>query len=134
MTRARSTFEVTRWDEKPYQEGEGGFKLTRASVSKTFQGDLEGQSTVEYLMVYPGEGRGATHFVGLERVEGKLGGRPGSFVLQHTGTDDGHTAASRYFVVPGSGTGELQGLRGEGGGAISRTDTAFAFELDYVLS
>ena len=51
---AAATFEIKGWDEKPYQEGEGQAKLTRASVRKAFQGDLQGESTLEYLMAYPG--------------------------------------------------------------------------------
>jgi hypothetical protein len=53
-------------------------------------------------------------FVGLERVVGRLCDRSGSFVLRHQGTFQGGTATTDWFVVPGSGTGELTGLRGEG--------------------
>jgi len=50
----------------------------------------------------------------LERVVGKVGGRSGSFVIQSNGTFVGHSIKGTWFIVPGSGTGELQGLRGEG--------------------
>lgn len=33
---ATAIFEIKTWDEKPYQEIEGGSKLTRASVTKTY--------------------------------------------------------------------------------------------------
>jgi len=39
----------------------------------------------------------------------------GSFVLQDHGTLAGITVRGEWFVVPGSGTGELTDLRGEGG-------------------
>ena len=34
---AAATFEIKSWDEKPYDEFAGGRKLTRASVTKSFQ-------------------------------------------------------------------------------------------------
>lgn len=53
-------------------------------------------------------------FVGIERVTGKIGSRQGSFLLQDAGTLEGNTVKGDWFVVPGSGTGELSGLRGDG--------------------
>lgn len=111
-TQARCTFSVQAWDEKTFTEGEDTLKLTHASISKTFSGDLEGQGILWYLMFYgPGE---RTRVVGMERVIGKLGGKSGSFVLEHDGGDDGQEARTRVTVLPGSGTGELEGLRGSG--------------------
>ncbi len=130
-TPATAKFQVKNWDEKPYHEGEGKAKLTRASVKKTFTGDFEGESTVEYVMAYPGDG--SASFVGIEHLIGKLGGRTGSFVLQHTGTDDGQTATGTWQVVPGSGTGELKGLSGKGQMSIPRDQPGYDFALDYAL-
>ncbi|HEU5260864.1 MAG TPA: DUF3224 domain-containing protein [Gemmatimonadales bacterium] len=110
--RANATFAIKSWDEQPYNEAEGLPKLTRARVTKTFKGDIEGESHVEYLMMYRPDGSAA--FVGLERVVGRLGGKTGSFVLQRTGVFDGSVAKESYTVVPGSGTGELAALRGDG--------------------
>ena len=80
-------------------------------------------------MFYPGDG--SAGFVGLEHVIGRLGDRSGSFVLQHTGADDGSTTKSTYFVVPGSGTGDLRGLQGEGSSILSRNTPEFSMPLDY---
>lgn len=104
-----AAFEITRWDEKPYHEGEGP-KLSRIVVGKTFRGALEGTSVAELLTAVTEGGRG---YVASERVEGSLDGRRGSFVLQHYGVDDGRDKKSAGHVVPGSGTGELRGLRGD---------------------
>jgi len=112
-THATGTFEQKSWDEKPTQEIEGLPKLTRASVTQAFQGDIEGAGNVEYLMVYPDDN--SASFVGLQRVVGRIGGRSGSFVLQVSGTFEGGLVQASWFVVPGSGTGDLLGLRGEGG-------------------
>ena len=80
---ANARFTITSWDEKPYGEGEDRPKLTRATVTKTFTGDIAGEGQVEYLMMYRGDG--SATFVGLERVVGQVAGKAGSFVLQRTG-------------------------------------------------
>lgn len=127
---ASGEFVFTKWDEKPYFEAEGQPKMTRASVANKFTGALEGESTLEYLMTYASETFGA--FTGYERVEGKLGGRSGSFVLFQQGTfDDTGTITARWSVVPGSGRGELSGLRGEGGFVAHHGDKATAYTLEY---
>jgi hypothetical protein len=127
--RATAMFAIKTWDEKPYNDGAGLPKLTRASVTKSFRGDLEGESQLEYLMVYRADGTAS--FVGLERVVGRLSGRSGSFVLQRTGSFDGSLAKESYSVVPGSGTGELASLRGEGSSAAGHAkENAMALEYD----
>ena len=126
--RANATFEVKSWNEKPYDEMEGGPKLTRALVAKAFRGDLEGESTLKYLMVYRQDGTAT--FVGIERFVGTLTGRAGSFVLQHEGSFANGTATTRWRVVPGSGTGQLLGLRGEGGFAAGHAEQ-YAMTLDF---
>jgi Protein of unknown function (DUF3224) len=113
MTTATGTFELKAWDEKPFAELDGGGKLTRASVEQAFEGDIEGDGTVEWLMCYrPDE---TADFVGLVKVAGRIGERAGDFVLRTVGTYDGRQAAGDWTVVPGSGTGDLRGLRGSGG-------------------
>jgi Protein of unknown function (DUF3224) len=111
---ATAKFKVADWDEKPYAELENGGKLTQASVKQSFSGDIEGDGAVEWLMCYrPDE---TAEFIGLQRVTGRIGERAGSFVLLQTaGTFDGREAKGDLSVVPGSGTGDLSGLRGEGG-------------------
>ena len=129
QTKAKAMFEVKSWDEKPYSELAGGAKFTRANVTAAIHGDIEGEGTLEYLMFYPGDG--SASFVGLEHVTGRIGDRAGSFTLQHTGNDDGSTTKSAYFVVPGSGTGDLHGLRGKGKSVLSRDKPQYAMPLNY---
>lgn len=127
-THAAPTFKLKSWDETPFSEIPDGPNLTRVSVTKSFSGDIEGEGTLEYLMAYRDDG--SASFIGLERVIGRLGGRSGSFVLQHTGMYEGGTASATWVVVPGSGTGELEGLRGEGGFASAHADE-YLMTLDY---
>ncbi len=111
-THAEATFQIVDWAESDILGAESGSKVTRATVSMSFAGGLEGEGTVEWLMGY--DDTGAACFVGLERVVGGIDGRTGSFVLQHVGTFDGQTAQADVLVVPGSGTGDLRDLKGEG--------------------
>lgn len=105
-----ATFGIDSWDEKPWHEGENGRKLTRATVAKTYHGDLEGRGTMEYVMSYADETRAV--YVGIERVVGRLAGAEGSFVMTDRGTFENGVAASSFDIVEGSGTEQLVGIRG----------------------
>lgn len=111
-THATGTFQVKNWDENVILEADGGSKVTHAKVDMAFEGDVEGEGTVEWLMGYADDGTAT--YVGLERITGKIGDRTGSFVVQHTGMFDGKIAKSELSIVPGSGTGELSGVQGKG--------------------
>ena len=103
---------VESWNEETYGEFDGGGKLTRASVAQTFVGDIAGEGTVEYLMCSsPGA---TTRVLGFQCVDGQIGDRSGTFVLETTGTFDGKEVKGAWSVIPGSSTGELAGLRGDG--------------------
>jgi hypothetical protein len=127
---ANARFAIKSWDEKPYSEGQDLPKLTRAAVTKTFTGDIAGEGHIEYLMMYRSDA--SATFIGFERIVGSLAGRPGSFVLQRTGVFENGMAKESYAVVPGSGTGELQGLRGEGATAVGH-GMEHPFTLNYEL-
>ena len=127
-THAKATFALNAWDEKPYNEMNGVPKLTRASVTKSYQGDITGEGTLEYLMMYRDDG--SASLIGLERVVGSVGGRSGSFVLQHGGTFKEGVATVTLVVVPDSGTGDLRGLRGDGKFAVGHQQP-YSMTLDY---
>jgi hypothetical protein len=109
---ANARFAIKSWDEKPYSEGPDLPKMTKAAVTKTFTGDIDGEGHVEYLMMYRSDDTAT--FVGLERITARIGGKAGTFVLQRTGVFESGQAKESYSVVPGSATGELRGLRGDG--------------------
>jgi hypothetical protein len=127
-THAKSTFEVKSWDESAYDEAEGQPKLTRAVVTFAYHGDLEGLGAMTYLMAYRADG--SANVIGLERVSGKLGGKEGTFVLQHRGSYADGTARGELRVVEGSGTGALESLRGQGT-TMAKQDGTASFELEY---
>jgi hypothetical protein len=107
---AAATFKVRAWDEKPYNESP---KLTRASVKYDYEGGLEGEASSECLMVYAEDG--SASYVTVDLFTGKLAGMSGSFVLQGNGTYQPSAGIAKWtaFIVPGSGTGDLKGIRGD---------------------
>ena len=125
---ANARFAITNGDEKPI--GDDQPKLTRATVTKKLTGDIEGESQVEYLMTYRSDGTAT--FVGLERVNARIDGRSGSFILQRTGVFEGGQAKESYSVVSGSAIGDLRGLRGEGRSAVGHgMEHPFVLEYEF---
>ena len=124
---ASGTFELV-WDDLGSEEHSGN-SFGRARITKTFAGDLVGTSVTEIMMV--GTPAGPAAYVGIERVEGTLGGRKGGFVLQHAaGSTDGEPWME-WRIVPTSGTGELAGITGQG--KIANDGGAHSYVLDYSL-
>jgi hypothetical protein len=125
---ANAQFAIKSWDEKPLSEGDDLPKLTRATVARTFTGDIEGEGHVEYLMMYRSDG--SATFVGLERIVGRIGNRAGTFVLLRTGTFEDGRARESYSVIRGSATGDLTGLSGDGTSDVGH-GLEHPFELNY---
>jgi hypothetical protein len=97
---------------RPFEETTGP-ALMEIAIQETFAGEIGGESTVRALQVRHGDGSASQ--VSMQRILGQLGGRKGSFVLQGSGTVESGKVKATWFVVPGSGTEELIGLRGQGG-------------------
>ncbi|TNC76376.1 DUF3224 domain-containing protein [Janthinobacterium lividum] len=85
--------------------------LGRLSLDKRYHGALEASAQGEMLSARASV-TGSAGYVALERVEGSLDGRHGSFYLQHSGTMTRGAPALSVTVVPDTGTEQLQGLRG----------------------
>jgi hypothetical protein len=65
-------------------------------------------------------------------IRGTLDGRSGSFVLQHGGILSPEGTSSQGTIVPGTGTGELADVRGDGTIAADE-DGNHTLTLDYEL-
>jgi hypothetical protein len=128
MTKVNGSFELASWDEDTYEEMDDGAKLTRASVTQTFSGDVTGDGAAQWLMAYRPDG--TAHFVGLQRITGTVIDRKGAVVLETIGDFDGKVATWTATVVPGSGSGDLQGLTGAGKFEAPMGSKA-SFELDF---
>ena len=127
-SRATGKIAVHSYDPAPYDQPPDGPALVRIRVAETFSGDIEGEGVAEFLQVSLAED--SASFVGLERVSGRIGDRAGTFVLQDAGSLTGTTVSGTWFVVPGSGTGQLAGLRGEGG-FVAQLGESAEITLDY---
>ena len=124
--RVDAQFEVTSWDEQPFDEAEGADKLTEATVGKAYSGGIEGTSITKWLMAYAPDGSAA--FVGIERFTGAMSGRNGTLVLQHTGKFQDGAAVATLSVL--SGTGDFEAASGQGD---FRADPAGSVSLELTL-
>lgn len=118
---------VQHAESRPF-DAAAGPTLNEVALNETFNGDIDGTSVVRALQMLRADK--STSMVSLQRFEGRLHGRQGTFVLQGTERVEQGKVSGQWFVVPGSGTGELAGLRGDGGfeGSFGKESVAF---LDY---
>ena len=126
---ANGSFEI-KMAPQPVTEEEAKTISVRMTSDKQFHGDLEGTSTGEMLGVFTAV-KDSAGYVAMERVSGKLKGRSGTFILQHSSTMARGTQHQSITVVPDSGTDELVGLTGSM--IIKITDGRHFYEFDYTL-
>jgi hypothetical protein len=103
-----------------------------ARMEKVYDGDVRGRSATLFTAAYDqASGRGT--YLAMEAFEGSLDGREGTFAYVHSATTSGADRSHEFFlVVPGSGTGELAGIRGGGSMGVD-TDGTHRVTLDYEL-
>ncbi|THA24089.1 DUF3224 domain-containing protein [Streptomyces sp. RKND-216] len=113
LTRIQATFTVDVWDATPDEPVEGGPSTGRVELSKTYtEGDVTGTAAGHMATT---QGPGGAAYVAQERVTGTMAGRTGTFVLEHRATQIlDQEPVTWAGIVPGSGTGELSGVSGEG--------------------
>jgi uncharacterized protein DUF3224 len=129
-THLEGAFEVTSWSEEQVGGLEGAAKVTVAGIGQRFTGGIEAETKWDMVMTYRDDG--TADFVGYQRIEGRIGDKEGTFVLQGLGEYDGAEARTRLVVVPGNSTGDLSGLRGSGL-AVAPMGSTGTFSLDYEL-
>jgi hypothetical protein len=129
IMKASGTFEVKLSPLETYTKDPAA-KIGRMAIDKRFSGDLEARSQGEMLSGgSPSEG--SAGYVAIERVTGTLGGREGSFLLQHSGTMTPTAQGTTITVVPASGTGELEGIAGSM--SIRIENGRHSYEFEYTL-
>ncbi|MEM9292356.1 MAG: DUF3224 domain-containing protein [Acidobacteriota bacterium] len=127
-TTATGTFEVQITPESRSEED--GIAQGRMSLSKTFQGDLEGTGAGEMLTGH-GQVPTSAAYVAVERVTGSLHGKSGSFLLVHRGVMTAEEQNAHITIVPDSGTGELEGISGTF--VIDNSEGGHRYTLEYEL-
>ncbi|MFN0247290.1 MAG: DUF3224 domain-containing protein [Kofleriaceae bacterium] len=108
MPTAKGKFDVKMNPEPPYFEG-SGVTLARATFDKIFHGALSGKGLVQFLSVRAGE---HAAYVAMERIEGTLDGKTGSFVVTHKALASAEAKSLVIEIVPGTGTEGLAGISG----------------------
>jgi hypothetical protein len=113
QTRIQATFTVDGWDGTDDEPVDGGPATGRVELAKTYtEGDVKGSATGHMVTT---QGPDGSAYVAQERVIGAMCGRTGTFVLEHRATHiPGSDPVTWAGIVPGSGTGELAGVSGEG--------------------
>lgn len=123
-------FSIDSWNEITSWENNNNEKMTRATVNKTFTGQLVGKSQLEYVLNYTADGNAT--FVGIERVTATIDNKTGSFTVQHQGNFSNGIASSTFAVISGSATDELVGLSGNGAYSSGHA-LSVDFEFNYTF-
>ena len=129
MPSVRGTFEVATFPQ-PAEADQRFTAVSRLLLDKAFHGPLDALSRGQMLAIGGAGGWGV--YVAIEKVEGTLDGRRGSFIPYHNGTmtpEDGQQLA--VTVAPQSGTGELADLAGRM--TIDIVDGRHFYTFDYSL-
>ncbi|WP_341774345.1 DUF3224 domain-containing protein [Burkholderia gladioli] len=109
---ATGGFEVKISPSEPVAVAPGASAIGRHAIEKTYHGGLTGHSLGEMLSAGQAQ-QGKAGYVAIESFEGTLDGRSGGFALAHLGEMDAGSEFLRIGIVPGSGTGELAGIKGQ---------------------
>jgi hypothetical protein len=129
LTHARGEFDV-QLTPQPLTDTTADTLLGRLAIDKRFHGDLEATSKGEMLSARTIV-EGSAGYVAIERVQGTLNGRTGSFVLQHVGMMNRGTPQLSITVVPDSGTADLTGITGTMN--IDNQDGNHSYTFDYSI-
>ncbi len=133
--KAQGTYKVKKWEENQYAEISSNMKMAKASVEYSFEGEIEGDAFMEYLMYYKyydsiDPHKSSAVYTGLMRFEGKLHGKEGSFVIADQGKFENGLAESSLQIINGSGMGELKGISGTGKYSADKDGAQFKLEYD----
>jgi hypothetical protein len=125
---ASGTFEVKL---TPEQDSSREAVVGRMTIDKQFDGDIEGTSKGLMIMVATAVG-GSAGYVALEKVTALIGGRQGTFYLQHNGIMNRGEGTLSVVVVPDSGTDGLTGLTGSM--QIKIEDGKHFYDFEYTIA
>lgn len=126
---AKGTFEVKLGPLETYNQAADA-KVGRMSIDKTFAGDLSATSQGE-MLTGGSPAEGSAGYVAIEKVTGTLRGQSGGFLLQHSATMTPASQEQTITVVPGSGSGDLEGIAGTM--SIEIRDGKHFYDFGYTL-
>ena len=112
-TRHRSSIDVIDFQKFDIASHNDGSVLVSTVLTEKFSGAIEGTGVADHIRLLHSDGTGIS--TGIERIEGSVDGRRGSFILTAYGRNLSATKVTGTWTVqPGSGTADLAGLRGRG--------------------
>ena len=103
----------------------------RMKFEKRFEGALNAKSIVSMIGIMD-QSLGSGGYVAIEKLEGSIEGKRGSFCLQHSCTMSRGTPSQQIVVIPDTGTQELKGLTGQMTIDIEEDGTHF-YTFEYEL-
>lgn len=115
----------------PAEAPAGATPLGHLSLDKVFSGEMAGIGQGEMLTAVTPTA-GSAGYVAIERFTGTVHGRPGSFVMQHSGTMSPRGGQQLSItVLPDSGTDALRGI--EGRFLLTVDNGQHRYTLEYTL-
>ncbi|MBN1879172.1 DUF3224 domain-containing protein [bacterium] len=105
-------------------------KYGRSKIDKQYSGDLTATGFGEMLTVRTSAPNSAG-YVAVERIEGSIQGREGSFVVQHVGIFNRGVGTLHIDIVPDSGTGDFVSIAGKM--SIRNEGERHYYDLEYSL-
>lgn len=127
--KVKSSFKITAW-EPVTDENDEIADIARARIRKEFAGELIGTSVANAILYQTPAKSGG--YAAIERITGKIDDREGTFVVQHSGIRDAEGNGPFYGdVVPGSGTGDFEGVTGSMQIAQGESGEYFLLDLTF---
>lgn len=107
-----SNVEVEKYERSVLNKPDAsGLAIVETRLIEKFAGGIIGKGEATHLRLERSDGTGT--LICYERITGSVGRRQGSFLLEAKGAmEPGAIVHGHWEVVDGSGTGELEGLRG----------------------
>ena len=106
----KGTFQITDWKESEEKLFDDGGKLTTATISQDYSGEIIGKSELKYQMYYAPNGDAS--FVGFEVIVGTIDDKPCELTLKHDGGFEAGIAKSHFTILNTSSDKKLVGMKG----------------------
>jgi uncharacterized protein DUF3224 len=124
---ATSTYENVHADESPLSGAAYEATVSRGTRRRRLDGEISGEGTADVLIAR-GTAEDRLGYVATERFVGSVLGKSGTFLFQHGAMIDRGVLTPFGYIVPGTGTGELMGIRGEVRVATDTLTLTYDFE------
>ena len=119
-----------KFDVGMQPQSDTDFDVGRMILDKTYHGDVLGTGKGQMLS-HVTNVKGSAGYVAIEKFEGTVDGKQGSFVLQHVGVMEKRAQTLSISIIPDSGTDQLTGITGTM--EIDIVDGQHYYTLKYII-